>query len=171
MSTYEEQIRAKLDELGIKYKIIEHEPMFSMNQYEELQKEYGVCIPKNLFLCNHQKTIFVLLAMHGDKKFKTNQLSKQINTARLSFASEDDLNEDLHCFKGCTNVFSLLFDTNNQIRLAIDEDLLRNQYLGFHPCNNCKTVIISSKDLIEKFLPSINKKEFSMVSLTDERNN
>ncbi len=168
MNTYEQQILDKLTKLGISYKIIEHEPMFSMDQYESIQKEYNVTIPKNLFLCNHQKTLFCLLAMPGDKKFKTNQLAKQINSARLSFASEEDLDGDLHCFKGCTNVFSLLFDTTNKILLAIDEDLLEKEYLGFHPCNNCKTVIISTNDLINKFLPSINRKEFSKVHLVGE---
>ncbi len=171
MNAYEEEIIAKLNELGINYKIIEHEPMYTMDQYESIQAKYNICVPKNLFLCNRQKTIFVLLAMIGNKKFKTNQLAKQINTARLSFASEDDLSEDLHCFRGCTNIFSLLFDTKNEIRLAIDEDLLKHEYLGFHPCNNCKTVIISSKDLVEKFLSSINKKEFSIVCLTSENAN
>lgn len=168
MNAYEQQILSKLDELKIPYKVIEHEPMVSMDQYESLEKEYNVTIPKNLFLCNHQKTIFVLLAMPGDKKFKTNQLSKQINTARLSFASEEDLNGDLHSFKGSTSVLSLLFDTNNKIILSIDEDLLEKEYLGFHPCNNCKTVIISANDLINKFLPSIKRKEFSKVRLIGE---
>lgn len=171
MNVYEEEIIAKLNELGIEYKIIEHEPMYTMDQYKSIQAKYNICVPKNLFLCNRQKTIFVLLAMIGNKKFKANQLAKQINTARLSFASEDDLSDDLHCFKGCTNIFSLLFDKKNSIRLAIDEDLLKEEYLGFHPCNNCKTVIVSSKDLVEQFLPSINRKEFSIVSLISENAN
>ena len=60
----------------------------------------GVLICKNLFLCNRQKTNYYLLMMPGDKKFKTKELSSQINSARLSFAGTEDMLQylDMKCF-------------------------------------------------------------------------
>ena len=55
----------------------------------------GMEICKNLFLCNRQKTLFYLLLMPGSKPFRTKELSAQIGSARLSFASEEYMEQFL----------------------------------------------------------------------------
>jgi len=70
-----------LDELGIEYLRTDHERADNMEACNEIDKVLGVIICKNLFLCNRQKTAFYLLMMPGDKKFKTKELSAQINSA------------------------------------------------------------------------------------------
>ena len=49
----------------------------------------GAKICKNLFLTNRQQTDFYLLLMPGEKPFKTKLLSRQIGSARLSFAGPE----------------------------------------------------------------------------------
>ena len=73
----------------------------------------------------------------------------------------------LHCFKGSTSVFGLLYDKDNQVQLLIDEDLLKEEYLGFHPCMNTSTIKIRTTDLLEKFLPYTNH-DFIKVKLIGE---
>lgn len=153
MNSYEEEIEITLQNLAISFKKMEHEAMFAMGQYGEIEAKLNARVPKNLFLCNQQHTKFYLLLMPGDKRFKTKELSKQINSARLSFANEEELGEDLHCFKGCTNPFGLLYDKTNAIQLLIDEDLLEEEALGFHPCINTVTLAISTQDFLNRFLP------------------
>lgn len=80
-----------LDKLGIEYQRIDHEAAFTMEVCEEIDKTLGATICKNLFLCNRQKTDFYLLIIPGDKTFKTKELSHQIGSARLSFASPQDM--------------------------------------------------------------------------------
>lgn len=80
-----------LDKLGIEYQRIDHEAAFTMEVCEEIDKTLGATICKNLFLCNRQKTDFYLLMIPGDKTFKTKELSHQICSARLSFASPQDM--------------------------------------------------------------------------------
>ena len=79
-----------LDSLGIEYKRTDHEAATTMEACLEIDKVLGITICKNLFLCNRQKTQFYLLLMPGDRKFKTKELSKQIGSARLSFAEPSD---------------------------------------------------------------------------------
>ena len=153
MNEFEEEIEKTLQNLAIPFKKMEHEAMFTMDQYTEIEKKLEAKVPKNLFLCNQQHTKFYLLLMPGDKRFKTKELSKQINSARLSFANEEELSEDLHCFKGCTNPFGLIYDQNNAIQLLIDDDLLKEKTLGFHPCINSVTLSISTEDFLTKYLP------------------
>ena len=78
-----------LDKLNIEYERIDHEELNTMAACEEVDKLLGATICKNLFLCNSQKTKFYLLMMPGDKKFVTKELSAQIGSARLSFASPE----------------------------------------------------------------------------------
>ena len=77
-----------LDSLGISYQRADHEPAMTIEACQDIDKLMGTHMCKNLFLCNRQETDFYLLLMPGDKKFKTKELSSQINTARLSFANE-----------------------------------------------------------------------------------
>ena len=78
-----------LDSLGIEYFRTDHEHADTMEECNRIDAVLDVVICKNLFLCNRQKTDFYLLMMPGDKPFKTKELSSQINSARLSFASPD----------------------------------------------------------------------------------
>ena len=158
-------VRKYLSENNINYEWIDHIALETMEDYEIYQKDINCMIPKNLFLCNRQKTKFYLLCMPGDKKFLTKEISSQINSARLSFGDEDKLSELLGCYRGSTSIFGLLFDKNNDINLLIDKDILKEEYLGFHPCENTSTIKIETDDLINKFLTSLNK-IYSIVKLT-----
>ena len=156
-----------LDLLGISYLRVDHSPLVSMEEYQLVEDKLQVMVAKNLFLSNRQQTKFYLLLMPGDKPFKTKEISNQINSARLSFGQEEQLLSYLHCFKGSTSVFGLLYDKDNQVQLLIDEDLLKEEFLGFHPCMNTSTIKIRMADLLEKFLPYTNH-DFVKVKLICE---
>lgn len=70
-----------LDSIGIHYERVDHKPAMTIEACEEVDKILGAVICKNLFLCNRQETDFYLLLMPGDKKFKTKDLSAQINSS------------------------------------------------------------------------------------------
>ena len=156
-----------LDLLGISYLRVDHSPLVCMEEYQLVEDKLQVMVAKNLFLSNRQQTKFYLLLMPGDKPFKTKEISNQINSARLSFGQEEQLLSYLHCFKGSTSVFGLLYDKDNQVQLLIDEDLLKEEYLGFHPCMNTSTIKIRTADLLEKYLPYTNH-DFVKVKLICE---
>ena len=93
-----------LDNLQIPYQRTDHERADNMEACNEIDAVLGVLICKNLFLCNRQKTRFCLLMMPGDKKFKTKELSSQINSARLSFAGEEDMLKYLDIEPGAVSI-------------------------------------------------------------------
>ncbi len=157
-----------LDELGIEYRRTDHgRPANTMEDCLEIEKVLGAAICKNLFLCNRQKTNFYLLMMPGDKPFKTKELSKQINAARLSFAPEEKMEELLDIHPGAVSVMGLMNDHENQVKLLIDEDVLKDEFVGCHPCVNTSTVKIRTVDLLERFLPAVHH-PFATVHLTGE---
>ena len=94
--------------------------------------------------------------MPGDKKFKTKELSSQINTARLSFANEKYMEELLDITPGSVSVMGLMNDKDNKVQLLIDEDLLNQAYLGCHPCINTSSLRIKTDDILNVFLPAVH---------------
>ena len=147
-----------LDSLGISYQRADHEPAMTIEACQDIDKLMGTHMCKNLFLCNRQETDFYLLLMPGDKKFKTKELSSQINTARLSFANETHMEELLDITTGSVSVMGLMNDKENKVQLLIDEDLLAHPYLGCHPCINTSSLCIKTEDILKIFLPAVHHK-------------
>lgn len=161
--TKERRCYDMLDKLGIGYSRVDHEHADTIEACHDIEKTLGAEICKNLFLTNRQQTEFYLLLMPGDKPFKTKLLSKQIGTARLSFASPEHMQELLDITPGSVSVLGLMND-KGRVHLVIDADLLKNEYIGFHPCINTSTLKIKTADIIEKLLPEVGH-EYAVVSL------
>ena len=144
-----------LDSLGINYQRTDHARTDTMEACNEVDKILGVVICKNLFLCNRQKTAFYLLMMPGDKKFKTKELSAQIGSARLSFAGPENMLKYLDIEPGSVSVMGLMNDKNHAVTLLIDEDVLKDEYFGCHPCVNTSSLKLRTEDVINRFLPAV----------------
>ena len=145
-----------LDSLSIEYTRVDHEAAMTMEACIEIDPALGSKMCKNLFLCNRQETDFYLLMMPGEKPFKTKDLSAQINTARLSFASGEYMEKFLDITPGSLSVLGLINDTENRVRLLIDKDILDSEFVGCHPCVNTSSLSIKISDLIQKIIPATN---------------
>ena len=145
-----------LDKLGIEYERVDHEAAETMEAcaaVDEILSPATIC--KNLFLCNTQKTKFYLLMIRGDKKFKTKEISHQINSARLSFAPPEFMEEFLDITPGSVSVMGLMNDKENRVQLLVDEDVLNSEEFGCHPCINTSSMRLKTKDVFGKFLEAI----------------
>ncbi len=142
-----------LEKLGISYYRLDHDEAKSVEDCLEVEELLDIEIYKNLFLCNSSKNEFFLLTMLGNKKFDTKIVSKQVGSSRLSFAGPEDLEEYLNLQPGSVSVLGLMFDKERKVKLLIDKDLLADEYFGCHPCVNTSSLKITTKDLLEKFLP------------------
>lgn len=145
-----------LDKLDIPYLRLDHAVAETMDDCHGVDSRLGIEMCKNLFLCNAQKTDFYLLMMPGDKKFKTAVLSKQIGSARLSFAGPEFMEEFLDITPGSVSVLGLMNDKDHRVRLLIDADVIdHHEYIGCHPCINTSSLRIRTTDILEKFLPYV----------------
>ena len=126
-----------------------------MEVCEKVDAVLGVHICKNLFLTNRQKTEFYLLIMPGDKPFKTKELSHQLGVARLSFATEEPMAELLDVHPGSVSVLALMNDHDRRVHLVIDEDVLKEELFGCHPCENTSSLRFKTSDLTDKILPAL----------------
>ena len=156
-----------LEKLEIPYLRLDHEVTGSIEDCHNVDQLLGIHICKNLFLCNTQKTDFYLLMMPGEKKFKTKELSSQIGSARLSFAGSEFMEEFLDITPGSVSVMGLMNDHDGRVRLLIDQDVLKDEYVGCHPCINTSSLKIKTCDMLEKFLPYVQH-DYTVVELHGE---
>ena len=61
----------------------------------------------------------------------------------------------------------LMNDKEHAVQLLIDEDVLKGEYLGCHPCVNTSSLKMRTDDVIKKFLPAVGH-EYRMVHLVGE---
>lgn len=153
-----------LDRLGVEYLRVDHEAAMTMEACQAIDEALGATICKNLMLCNRQNTVFYLLLIPGDKVFKTSVLSKQIGSSRLSFASGEYMEKYLDITPGSLSVLGLMNDHDHCVRLLIDEDVLKGEYIGCHPCINTSSLKLKTADLMDKIIPAMGH-EPTMVQL------
>ena len=144
-----------LDTLGVEYQRIDHEAAMTMEACVEIDRVLDATICKNLLLCNRQCTAFYLLMMPGDKAFKTSVLSKEIGTSRLSFAKPEYMEQYLDITPGSLSVLGLMNDHDHHVELLVDEDVLKGEFFGCHPCINTSSLRIKTADLMEKIIPAM----------------
>ena len=144
-----------LDRLGVEYRRIDHEPAMTMEICAVIDQVLDATICKNLLLCNRQKTDFYLLMMPGDKPFKTKDLSAQIGSSRLSFADAEFMEQFLDITPGSLSVMGLMNDKDHRVRLLMDEDVTKGEFIGFHPCINTSSLRLRTADLMDIVIPAM----------------
>ena len=142
-----------LETLRIPYRMVEHPAAGAMEDLVAVEERLGVRICKNLFLCNRQKTVFYLLLIPADKRFKTSVVSKLIGSSRLSFGEEDKLYELLGVRPGSITPLGLVFDEAHQVNLLIDREVLALEEIGMHPLVNTASIAMKTEDLIKVYFP------------------
>ena len=163
----EERVYDLLDQLNIDYQRIDHEEANTMKVCLEIEKTLKSTICKNLFLVNSNKSQYYLLMLKENKKFKTKMISKQINSSRLSFGSDEKMLEYLNITPGSVSLLGLMNDHDFKVQLLMDKDLLQDEYLGCHPCINTSSLRIKMKDVFEKIIPSLHHEPI-FVEVYDE---
>lgn len=157
-----------LDGLRITYERVDHEAVQTIAACEEVDRTLGIEICKNLFLCNRQRTAYYLLLLPGHKALQTKELSKQIPTSRLSFASGEDMEEYLNVTPGSATIMGLIFDPENRVQLVVDEEILKEEYFGCHPCVNTSSLKLRTADVFGRYLEAVHH-SYVKVKLSEGR--
>ncbi len=154
-----------LDSLGVAYRRVDHEAIFTAEGCAWVKQLLGIPICKNLFLTDRCRTTDYLLLMPGEKRFSTREFSHLIGSSRLSFAPEEDLLRLLDLTPGSVSVLGLMNDRDNRVTLYIDDDVLAYDGFGCHPCINTSSLRFSTDDLLHRILPALHH-DFHTVHLT-----
>lgn len=148
-------VYAKLDALGIPYDAITHEAVRTIEDCAAGDARLGAVTAKNYFLTTKNQKNFYLCLVRPDARFRTSDISRQAGSSRLSFGTEEQMQALLRVHPGAVSPMGLIFDTEDRVRLLVDEALLRVNRIAFHPCDNTQTLAMSAADFFHGFLPAV----------------
>lgn len=163
MYTRKEEVYKYLYNLGIKYKKIEHEAVFTMEETLHLNLDNEEEIVKNLFIRDDKKQNYFLILVKGDKRVNLKEIRNNLNLRPLTFASEEDLKKYLGLKKGAVTILGILNDTEHKVKVLIDEDIKNFNEIGAHPNENTASVWLKLDD-IEKIL-KLNNVSYSFIKI------
>ena len=155
----QEKVYKTLEKLSINFERVETDEAITMEDCIEIDKKLNMQMVKTLFLCNRQKTDFYLFITCGNKRFDSKKFSSELDIARVSFADESLMNKMLGTKIGAATIFSSLLDINNNVRIIIDKDILKEVYYGCSDGTTTGYMKIKVDDIINKVLPYSKHKE------------
>jgi Ala-tRNA(Pro) deacylase len=143
----QEKVFEKLNELNVKYEVMNHPAVFTIEEMDALNitEQGDVC--KNLFLRDEKGKRHFLVVLDKDKKADLKDIQKQLGSTRLSFASAERLDKYLKLQKGEVTPLGVINDEEGSVEVVFDNDLIGKTKLGVHPNDNTATVWISFEDL------------------------
>lgn len=149
-----EQVKEKLDALKIGFEVVEHEPALTTEQANHFIEGVEGVRTKTMFLTDKKKRNFYLMIMGDSKRMDMKRFSEIVQTKRIKMASPDSLYEKMQLPPGVVSPFGLLNNTDNDIRVYIDKEIMSEQRMSFHPNTNEKTLFLKTNDLV-KYLESL----------------
>lgn len=154
MNAYQ-KVKAKFDELGIEFDVVEHPPAFMTEQADSYIEGLEGVRTKTMFLTNKKKTQYYLLIMDDQKRLDMDDFKEQVGANRIRMASAESLAEKMQLPAGTVSPFGLLNNEEKDILVYFDQDIVSEEIMTFHPNTNEKTIFIKTKDLF-RFLESID---------------
>lgn len=140
----EQQCLKYLDGLGIKYEIVRHKAVYTI---EEASAELpGRTEIKNLFLQDDKGSRQYLVCMPGGKRLDLKALAVELGEKKLRFCSTEKVEAMLAVKPGSVSLFCCLNPSSAHVNIVFDRDLLDEPENGFHPIVNTATVFIDPKD-------------------------
>ena len=137
-----------LDSLAIPHATVEHRPIFTVAEGEDIKSRLPGLHTKNLFLKSRKEGRLFLLCAEGHAPVKVNALHRHLGCKRLSFGSADLLEDTLGVTPGSVTAFALINDADHRVTLLLDERLATAPFVNFHPLLNTATTAVSGPDLL-----------------------
>ncbi len=140
-------LMARFSQLGIMTETREHPPVFTVEEARALRGQIpgGHC--KNLFLKDEKGAVWLIVCLE-DARIDLKAAPARIGSRRLSFGKADLLMELLGVEPGSVTPFGLINDTSNRISVILEERMMKEPLLNYHPLSNDATTTLSSADLV-----------------------
>jgi len=142
---------AYLTALGVATTTVDHPPLFTVEDSQALRGDIPGGHTKNLFLKDKKGRLF-LLVLGEETVVDLKRAHEKIGAqGRVSFGSAELLEEVWGVKPGAVTPFGAINDKTGQVRVVLDEAMMRHERLNFHPLVNTRTTGLASADLV-KFL-------------------
>ena len=147
-----QKVLDKLNELGIPFQIVEHEPVLTTEQADRFIEGIEGVRTKTMFLTN--KRNFYLVIIDDAKRLDMDVFKEIVEENRIKMASAETLNDKMMLLPGTVSPFGLLNNRDKDIQVYFDQEIVSEERMCFHPNTNEKTIFVNTKDLFT-FLKAI----------------
>ena len=145
-----QQLFARLDQLGIAHRTVEHPPVFTVEEAKALRGDLPGHHIKNLFLRNKKEEMWLVVALE-DRAIDLKRLGEALGAGRLSFGSAERLKRHLGVDPGSVTPLALVNDEAHAVRLVLDRGVADGGPVNAHPLVNTMTTALSPADLLRFF--------------------
>lgn len=153
--TTPEELLARLDSLGIAYQLHHHQPVFTVAESLEMERDMAGVHCRNLFLRDKKKAMFLVSAA-DETKIDLKKLQKLIGSDRLSFGSPERLWENLGVRPGSVCPYAIINDKEGLVSPILDAYMMQGEWVNFHPLINTMTIAVRPVELV-RFIRSIGR--------------
>lgn len=144
----------RLNELGIPFQIVEHEPVLTTEQADRFIEGIEGVRTKTMFLTNKKKRNFYLVIIDDAKRLDMDVFKEIVEENRIKMASAETLNDKMMLLPGTVSPFGLLNNRDKDIQVYFDQEIVSEERMCFHPNTNEKTIFVNTEDLFT-FLKAI----------------
>lgn len=152
---------ALLARLGISTRTVEHHAVHTVAESSAIELALPGAHTKNLFLKDEDGRL-VLVVADSATRVDIKGLSKKLGTGRLSFGKPDLMMEVLGVTPGSVTAFAILNDTQQRVRIVLDNALTLHDSVNCHPMENTATTNIALSDLLS-FIRSTGHEPHIMI--------
>ncbi len=141
-----EQVIARLEALGLPYRLIEHAAVHHVG--EEPPELQGLPVTKCLLLTDPKSGAVYMVAMRGAERLDVKYLATTLITGRLKFVAFDAVEQIIGVAPGSVSIFAVCTGEQRRIQIVFDSELMKMPEVGFHPNVNTATVLMRPDDAI-----------------------
>ena len=142
-----QKVADTLNELGITFHIVEHEPALTTEQADRFIEGIEGVRTKTMFLTNKKKRNFYLVIMDDAKRLDMDVFKDIVEEKQIKMASSETLNDKMMLPPGVVSPFGLLNNKDKDIHVYFDQEIVSEERMSFHPNTNEKTIFINTQDL------------------------
>ena len=142
-----QKVADTLNELGIPFQIVEHEPVLTTEQADRFIEGIEGVRTKTMFFTNKKKRNFYLVIMDDAKRLNMDVFKEIVEEKQIKMASSETLNDKMMLPPGVVSPFGLLNNKDKDIHVYFDQEIVSEERMSFHPNTNEKTIFVNTQDL------------------------
>lgn len=136
-----------LEAQSIPYRVQEHEAVFTVAESSvKLPEKVPV---KTLLLTDEKKQQVWMVAMRGLNRLDMKSLARACGVKKLQFVRPERVEEMVGVRPGSVSIFGLLHPGAETMQVLLDESLMQEPELGFHPNDNTATVFLKPEYVLK----------------------
>jgi len=142
-----EGLLARLAELGIAVRTVEHPPVFTVEEARRHRGDLPGTHTKSLFLRDKKGAMWMVVCLES-RAVDLKDLARRIGARHLSFGSPERLLRHLGVIPGAVSPFAVVNDAERLVQVVLDREVLAGDPVNLHPLDNTRTTAIAAADLL-----------------------